>query len=295
METEKSDEKYDDFDEESEYSDESDDKTECSEWKLTQKPDEHQEKVITAFNPAFAGLDREYITLLKGRNAPHLLKVLSGIYDSVEGDVSLITPPISKMFSAFRDCPWKNAKVVIIGQDPYPKAGNADGKAFSVPRGVTIPSSLRKIFECLNSREGLPKGKYSGDLRKWAEQGVLLLNTALTTIVGKIEAHMKLWQSYTDDLISAIAQMAAGEQRHLVFILWGKKAQDKSKIIDNVNAISDVKHIYLKWGHPSSSNRANGDTNNKNNFIHCTNFSECNEALKKWNYSEIDWTRLEKA
>lgn len=248
---------------------------------------------VAGFGSAFVGLDKQYIALLMKKNRNELIKALQSIYEDIDGNFDVLTPPVDKIFNSMRECPWENLKVVIIGQDPYPKKGDADGKAFSVSMDTPIPASLQNIFKCLEYQKIIPDWRlYGGDLGCWAKQGVLLLNTALTTEIGIKEAHLKHWKTYIDIFIKSLCEMAAGEQKHLIFMLWGKKAQEKSKIIESVNQKYSSKHVCLMWGHPSPINTSNSKKTNDNNFIYCDNFAECGRILSQSGKSAIDWGKL---
>lgn len=183
-----------------------------------------------------------------------------------------IFPPGSQIFSAFNYTPLTAVKVVIIGQDPYHGAGQAQGLCFSVPDGVTIPPSLINIYKELNNDLGIPIPK-SGNLEKWARQGVLLLNATLTVRAGQAGSHQgKGWEVFTNTAIKTISDLRAG----VVFLLWGKYAQEKQSLIDT------RKHFILKAPHPSpfSANRG---------FFGCKHFSKTNQLLEENGLEPIDW------
>lgn len=239
---------------------------------------------VEKFKSSFDNISEEYMEILKGNNEELLNKTLQTVYDKVEGDLECLAPKVEEIFNAFRLCPWDNLKVVIIGQDPYPTRGNANGLAFSVRRGVNVPPSLKNIYKalvyskCVKSHSQLKHG----DLTKWAENGVLLLNTALTTEIGQAGAHLEIWEPYINKVIESLCDFAAGEKKKLTFLLWGKKAQQKAEIVNitNTRPPSDrTKHDIKMWGHPSPMNFSNKEGNERN-FMNCTHFSEC---------SFIDW------
>ncbi|MCQ2570784.1 MAG: uracil-DNA glycosylase [Candidatus Saccharibacteria bacterium] len=182
-----------------------------------------------------------------------------------------IYPPKQQVFSAFTT-DLNEVKVVIIGQDPYHGPGQAHGLAFSVRDGIQLPPSLRNIFKEINAETGteIPN---SGNLRRWSEQGVLLLNNVLT-----VEAHMagshrgKGWETFTEHIIKYLNEHCD----HLVFLLWGRDARDKKAFIDS------NKHLVLESAHPSPLSAHNG-------FFGNNHFVKCNEQLKKWNKQEINW------
>jgi len=183
-----------------------------------------------------------------------------------------IYPPGSLIFSAFNLTPLTAVKVVIIGQDPYHGKDQAHGLCFSVPDGIQIPPSLVNIYKELNNELGIPIPK-TGNLESWARQGVLLLNATLTVRAGNAGSHQgKGWENFTDTVIKTVSDLRAG----VVFLLWGKFAQDKQSLID------EEKHFILKAPHPSpfSANRG---------FFGCGHFSETNHILSKNGLTEIDW------
>ncbi len=183
-----------------------------------------------------------------------------------------VYPPGKLIFSAFNLTPLTAVRVVIIGQDPYHGAGQAQGLAFSVPDGVRIPPSLQNIYKELHDDLGIPVPE-TGNLEKWARQGVLLLNATLTVRAGEAGSHQgKGWERFTDEVIRTVSDLRAG----IVFLLWGKYAQEKEVLIDT------SKHYVLKAPHPSpfSANRG---------FFGCRHFSKTNDILRRNGMGEIDW------
>jgi uracil-DNA glycosylase len=184
----------------------------------------------------------------------------------------LIYPAGKDIFKAFDECPFDNVRVVIIGQDPYHGAGQANGLCFSVNDGVTQPPSLKNIFKEIESDIGKPAPK-SGNLERWAKQGVLLLNATLTVEANTAGSHQKKgWETFTD----AVIQKVSDEKEHVVFILWGAYAQKKGQVIDT------KKHHVLQSAHPSPFSVHNGFFGNKH-------FSKTNAYLKSVGKKEIDW------
>lgn len=184
----------------------------------------------------------------------------------------LIYPPGKDIFKAFDACTFDNVRVVIIGQDPYHGAGQANGLCFSVHDGVTQPPSLKNIFKEIESDLGKPTPK-SGNLERWAKQGVLLLNATLTVEANTPGSHQKKgWEIFTDAVIKKISD----EKEQVVFILWGAYAQKKGQIIDA------KKHHVLQSAHPSPFSAYNGFLGNKH-------FSKTNAYLKSVGKKEIDW------
>ncbi len=183
-----------------------------------------------------------------------------------------IYPPPQFVFNAFSLCPYDLVKVVILGQDPYHSQGQAHGLCFSVQDGVRIPPSLQNIYKELESDLGIPM-RQSGNLTPWAEQGVLLLNATLTVIGGKAGSHQGIgWERFTDAIIKKLSD----EKEHIVFILWGKYAQDKGAIIDT------AKHLVLRAPHPSPFSVHTG-------FFGSKPFSRSNMYLKEHGIKPIDW------
>ena len=181
-------------------------------------------------------------------------------------------PPNNLIFNAFDQTPFSQLKVVVIGQDPYHKLGQAMGLSFSVSEGIAIPPSLKNIYKELNRDLGI-KIPTSGNLTSWAKQGVFLLNAILTVEENKAGAHAKIgWETFTDAVISKISQ----EKENIVFLLWGNFAKSKKILIDT------TKHYVLEAVHPSPL--AGGK------FIGCGHFSKTNEILKEKGIKEIDWS-----
>ena len=184
-----------------------------------------------------------------------------------------IYPPGSKIFSAFNLTPLTAVKVVLLGQDPYHGPGQAHGLAFSVQDGVPPPPSLQNIFKEIHSDLGLPIPK-TGNLEPWARQGVLLLNATLTVRKGQAGSHQgKGWEEFTDQVIRTVSDLRAG----IVFLLWGKYAQQKEELIDT------TKHFVLKAPHPSPLSVHRG-------FFGCRHFSKANAILRENGMGEIDWS-----
>ena len=179
-------------------------------------------------------------------------------------------PPKDRIFNAFNLCPFNNVKVVILGQDPYHEQGQAMGLSFSVPDGVKLPPSLRKIYKEIHSDLGKPIPT-SGDLTRWAEQGVLLLNTTLTVRAGAANSHKNLgWQNFTDAAIKALSE----HREHIVFMLWGNDAKKKKNLID-IN-----RHCIIESYHPAARQRYKFKKHQ---------FTCCNAYLKQQGLDEIDW------
>lgn len=183
-----------------------------------------------------------------------------------------VYPPGKLIFNAFNLTPFDKVKVVILGQDPYHGPGQAHGLSFSVPDGVQFPPSLMNIFKELNNDLGIPMA-HSGNLEKWAREGVLLLNASLTVRAGQAASHSRHgWETFTDAAIRALSE----ERKHLVFILWGNYAIAKRALID------PFKHLILTSVHPSPLSASRG-------FFGCHHFSKTNNYLIEHNIEPINW------
>lgn len=183
-----------------------------------------------------------------------------------------IYPPAQDLFSAMRVTSYEDTKIVILGQDPYHGAGQAHGMAFSVQPGVPTPPSLKNIYKELNATMGcyIPNNGY---LMKWAEQGILLLNTVLSVRAGKPQSHKKKgWETFTDDVIKALNE----RQDPIVFLLWGAPARKKAALITN------PQHKILEAAHPSPLSAYNG-------FFGCDHFRKANELLVEMGKTPIDF------
>ncbi len=189
-----------------------------------------------------------------------------------EFKTQVIYPPGKLIFNAFDKCPIDKLKVVIIGQDPYHGPGQAHGLCFSVPNGIKQPPSLKNIFKEIHNDLGKPIPE-SGNLERWAEQGVMLLNATLTVRDSNAGSHQKKgWETFTDAVIKKISD----EKEHVVFLLWGAYAQKKEEIIDS------SKHFILKSVHPSPLSASRG-------FFGNQHFSKTNEYLKNNGLDPINW------
>ena len=184
-----------------------------------------------------------------------------------------VYPPGRLMFNAFDKCAFDNLRVVILGQDPYHGMGQANGLSFSVNDGVRIPPSLQNIFKEIEDDLGKPAPR-TGNLERWAEQGVLMLNATLTVREGQPGSHQqKGWEVFTD----AVIQLINDQKEGVVFMLWGKYAQDKGKIIDT------TKHFVLKAKHPSPM------AANYGGWFGCQHFSQANNYLVGKGLAAINW------
>lgn len=185
----------------------------------------------------------------------------------------IIYPPGGLIFNAFNKTPFEKVKVVILGQDPYHNPGQAMGLSFSVPDGVALPPSLQNIYKEISADIGLSMPR-NGNLEKWAERGVMLLNAVLTVRANEPASHAKIgWMEFTDAVIRHISS----EKVHVVFLLWGRFAQEKQGLID------ETKHLVLKAAHPSPFSAEKG-------FFGCRHFSRTNEYLVSHGIDPIDWS-----
>ena len=183
-----------------------------------------------------------------------------------------IFPPGNLMFNAFQHTPFDHVKAVVLGQDPYHGSGQAHGLCFSVPPGIPKPPSLVNIFKELHADLGIPVPEH-GNLEKWADQGVLLLNATLSVRTGQAGSHQNRgWETFTNRVIEQISTHKSG----VVFLLWGRYAQAKESLIDG------QKHLILKAAHPSPFSAYNG-------FFGCQHFSKTNEYLEQHGINGIDW------
>ena len=182
-------------------------------------------------------------------------------------------PPGKQIFNAFNLCPFDQVKVVIIGQDPYHEPGQAHGLSFSVQDGIQFPPSLQNIFKEIHDDLGTPIPT-SGDLSRWAKQGVLLLNATLTVRAHQANSHATLgWQNFTDAAIQALAR----EREHIVYMLWGGYARSKSYMIDK------QRNLVLESVHPSPLSA------NRGGWFGQHQFSRCNAYLEKNGIEPIKW------
>ncbi|MEG1807243.1 MAG: uracil-DNA glycosylase [Cetobacterium sp.] len=184
----------------------------------------------------------------------------------------IIYPPKKEIFTAFQLTPYKDVKVVILGQDPYHGEGQAHGLAFSVKKGVKLPPSLRNIYkEIANENEAQTFNH--GCLESWATQGVFLLNTSLTVREGEANSHSKIgWSKFTDEVIKKLNE----KKEPIIFVLWGNNAKQKKKLITN------SQHYILEGVHPSPLSASRG-------FFGCNHFKEINLILKEKFNKHIDW------
>ena len=186
-----------------------------------------------------------------------------------------IYPNMYNIFNAMKTTSYNDVKAVILGQDPYHEPGQAHGLCFSVLKGTVPPPSLKNIYKEINDELGIPPCSH-GELTKWAESGVLLLNTVLTVRRGQANSHKGMgWEIFTDHVIEKLNE----REKPMVFLLWGGNAKSKQRLITNKN------HLVLTAAHPSPLSAYNG-------FFGCGHFIKCNEFLKSHGIEPVDW-RLE--
>ena len=188
-----------------------------------------------------------------------------------ERQQATVFPPEQETFAALQACPPEAVRVLVLGQDPYHASGQAHGLAFSVAQGQRIPPSLRNIYKERAEDVGLAPAPH-GDLSAWARQGVLLLNTVLTVREGEAHSHKgRGWEVFTDAVVERIAK----REQPTIFLLWGKPAQKKAKLIS-------AQHRVLQSAHPSPLSAHRG-------FLGSKPFSQINQQLDDWGYAPIDW------
>ena len=199
---------------------------------------------------------------------PYFAKLTEDVRNEYKN--GLCFPPAKLVFNAFNLCPFNKVKVVILGQDPYHELGQAMGLSFSVPDGVMLPPSLQNIYKEIHSDLGKPI-PISGDLTRWAKQGVLLLNATLTVRAHEANSHQALgWQNFTDAAIKALNK----NHEHIVFMLWGNNAKKKKNLID-IN-----RHCIIESYHPAARQKYKFKKHQ---------FTCCNAYLKQQGLEEIDW------
>ena len=199
---------------------------------------------------------------------PYFAKLTENVRNEYKN--GLCFPPAKLVFNAFNLCPFNKVKVVILGQDPYHELGQAMGLSFSVPDGIMLPPSLQNIYKEIHSDLGKPIPT-SGDLTRWAKQGVLLLNATLTVRAHAANSHQALgWQNFTDAAIKALNK----NHEHIVFMLWGNNAKKKKNLID-IN-----RHCIIESYHPAARQRYKFKKHQ---------FTCCNAYLKQQGLEEIDW------
>lgn len=217
-------------------------------------------------------IEQSWKEKLKGEFEQEYFKELTAFVKN-EYNEGVVYPAPKNIFRAFELCPFDTVKVVILGQDPYHGAGQANGLCFAVNEGVALPPSLQNIFKEIEADLGKPLANRSGDLSRWAEQGVLLLNATLTVRAHTAGSHqMKGWEQFTDAVIRVLSE----EREHLVFILWGNYAKAKGAHIDR------SKHLVIESAHPSPFSAYSG-------FFGSKPFSKTNEYLVAHAETPINW------
>lgn len=202
-------------------------------------------------------------------NQPYFKKLSAFLHEAYQN--SVVYPPKQQVFSAFTTN-LNDVKVVILGQDPYHEPGQAHGLAFSVRNNVKIPPSLVNIYKEINTEFGTPIPK-TGNLKRWQEQGVLLLNNVLTVEAHKAGSHRNQgWEDFTLHCVEYLSE----KQPRLVFLLWGRDARNKAKLINK------QKHLVLESAHPSPLSAYNG-------FFGNNHFKQCNDWLESQGLKPIDW------
>ncbi|MEV6969355.1 uracil-DNA glycosylase [Hamadaea sp. NPDC051192] len=205
---------------------------------------------------------------------PHLdLEAVGRLSSFVESEYATQTvyPPLDDLFAAFRLCAPAQTRVLILGQDPYHKRGQAHGLSFSVRPGVSVPPSLRNVYKEIQEDLGVTPPP-NGDLTRWAQQGVLLLNAVLTVREGKPTSHADQgWESFTDAAIKAVNE----SPYRVVYLLWGSYARKKAALVRNPN------HVVVEAGHPSPMN--------PRGFLGSRPFSQANAALQDAGRGEVNW------
>ena len=208
-------------------------------------------------------LNTDFKDILKNEYLPELEEKLEAEYEKFEGCID-IYPPQNLIFNAFNQFNINDCRVLILGQDPYINKGEAMGLCFSVPNECPMPPSLRNIFKELELEYGTLRT--NKDLSDWTKQGVLMMNASLTVLAGKSNYHAKLWKNYTDKVISDLSK----RNPNIIYVLWGRFAQDKEKLIDKGTVIKGV--------HPSPLSASRG-------FFGCNHFKQVNEKLE----TPIEW------
>jgi uracil-DNA glycosylase len=224
----------------------------------------------------FENLEESWRMQLKEELKLPFVKDLEKFLEIEGKNRQVVYPPSPLIFQAFQETPFDQVKVVLIGQDPYHGPGQAHGLSFSVPCGIKPPPSLKNIFKELveDTKNPMPT---TGCLRAWAKQGVLLLNATLTVRESAPASHYgKGWESFTD----AVVQKLADRKDPVIFVLWGRNAQEKvAKIMERPLS---TKHAVLKAAHPSPFSAHSG-------FFGCRHFSKINYFLEKWGKTPISW------
>lgn len=220
-----------------------------------------------------AALEQSWLQVLENEFEKDYMKSLKMFLMAEKQNGSIVYPKNADIFNAFNRTPFDKVKVVILGQDPYHGSNQAHGLSFSVQKGIKPPPSLKNIYKELATDLDDFRPPAHGELTAWANQGVLLLNTTLTVRAQEPGAHQgKGWEIFTDRVITELSRQKKG----IVFLLWGKYAQDKSLLIDA------SRHTLLKAAHPSPFSAHRG-------FLGCRHFSMTNQKLQEQGMAPIDW------
>lgn len=224
-------------------------------------------------------LEKSWYKFLAGEVSQPYVQNLKEFLNNEQQQGMITFPPDPLVFAAFRETPLAEVKVVIVGQDPYHGTGQAEGLSFSVPLGMTPPPSLKNIYKELQNDLGIPP-KEHGSLLGWARQGVLLLNATLTVRRGEPRSHYgKGWERFTD----AVIQRLYEKEDPIVFILWGKSAQEKVAHVRE-HVVGKKPHLILTAAHPSPYSATQ--------FFGCRHFSKANQFLQSVGKKPIDWGAL---
>ncbi len=247
--------------------------------------DKKLESVPEWMELSLASIPKEWHGILFGKEQRKKLIKIFDKLEEMKKPKKELSPSPDNIFEFARLTPMSKITTVILGQDPYPNPDHAHGLAFS-SLDKKIPSSLRNIYKCLVKHEFIEKMPKTADLSTWAARGVLLLNCSLTTKVGSSNVHKSEWNPYTDIVLEKLSEKFSKQNKTLIFMLWGKDAQEKASLIKN--------HIILKWRHPSPLAQ---NCDDRHKFINCTHFKDANEVLsdeKEFKLGPIDWNPRKK-
>jgi uracil-DNA glycosylase len=239
--------------------------------KLT--PKEYASKMYEMLKPS--GWHNVLKGFLLSEDFVHIIKVLENCVDNGQR----FTPPLKQVFNAFMQCPYETTNVIMVGQDPYPQLGVADGIAFSCGNTKKPEASLRYIFKNINKtvyNDQKDVTTFDPDLSRWSKQGILMLNTSLTTEIGKIGKHIPIWDPFNKYLID----MLNANDKEYIWVLMGKQAQQNEDLIDNILNNTQI----LKCSHPASAAYQKSSEWDSNNI-----FNQVNDALKLTNKPKIVW------
>lgn len=222
-------------------------------------------------NPANVQIENSWKSALDEEFQKPYFDNIASFLKSEKTQGKVLYPPGKQIFNAFNRVPFDKVKVVVLGQDPYHRKGQAMGLSFSVPKGVRVPPSLQNIYKELHQDIGFQIPNH-GDLSSWADQGIFLLNAILTVEESNAGSHRKIgWQQFTDAVISKLSS----KRKNIVFLLWGNFAKSKKALID------ETKHLVLEAPHPSPLARGG--------FFGCKHFSKCNNYLQTHKINIINW------